>query len=225
MNDMPVMVLSADELKRSADEQLGRLRQELQAQFTGVPMEAESRLGNINDELDDISNSMQPLALIVGTHGASGFERILFGSTTLSLMRHTNLPVIAVPQDHKRFGLRKIVLAADLLDIEKIPTKKIIDITSQLGASLDLVHVTLNNSSTTEASQQLIERLQPLQPTFHTVQAQNVKDGLVHYLHQTQADLLMVLPHEHNLIERLFFKLHTDDIVKNAPVPVMAIKC
>lgn len=225
MNDMPVMVLSADELRRSADEQLTRQRTDLQAQFGDVVIEAESRLGNINDELDDLCQEIKPVALVMGTHGTSGLERMLFGSTTASVMRHNQLPVIAVPKDHKRYGLRKIVLAADLLDQSKIPTQRIIEVTQQLGASLDLVHVAINNASTTDASRQLLEKLQPLQPSFHTVQHQNVRDGLVQYLLDYEADLLMVLPHEHNLIERLFFKLHTEDIVRHAPVPVMAIRC
>ena len=225
MNDMPVMVLSADELRHSADEQLARLREELQAQFPQLPIDTESRLGNINDELDTICKGVHPLALVLGTHGTSGLERMLFGSTTASVMRNNQLPVIAVPKDHKRYGLRKIVLAADLLDLSKIPTQRIIEITQQLGATLDLVHVAINNASTVDASQQLLQKLQPLQPTFHTVQSSNVREGLVKYLHDSQADLLMVLPHEHSLIERIFFKLHTEDIVRHAPVPVMAIRC
>lgn len=225
MNDMPVMVLSADELRRSAEEQLARLRQELMMHFPEVQVDGESRLGNINDELNDLCNKNQPIALVMGMHGTSGLERMLFGSTTLSVIRNTQLPVIAVPKDYKRFGLRKIVLAADLLDVDKVPTQRIIEVTQQLGAQLDLVHVATSNASTHEAAQQLIQRLQPLQPNFHTVQHQNVKDGLVQYLQETETDLLMVLPHEHNIVERLFFKLHTDDLVRNAPVPVMAIKC
>jgi nucleotide-binding universal stress UspA family protein len=225
MNDMPVMVLSADELRRSADEQLARLQREMELQFPGLPVTVESRLGSINDELEDICRQANPVALVLGTHGASGLERMLFGSTTLSVMRHTNLPVIAVPKDHKRYGLRKIVLAADLLDVDKIPARRITEVTQQLGATLDLVHVSVDNNATTQEPAKLLELLQPLQPEFHTVQAKNVKEGLVEYLHETGADLLMVLPHEHNIIERLFFKLHTDDILQNAPVPVMAIRC
>lgn len=225
MNDMPVMILSADELRRSADEQLERLQKELQGQFPDVKTTAESRLGSTNDELEDICEEINPLVLVLGTHGMGGIERMLFGSTTLSVMRHTQLPVIAVPKDHKRYGLRKIVLAADLLDIAKIPARKIVEITQMLGAELELVHVAPHNEKTQKSMQPLLDRLLPLQPVCHTVHNENVKTGLLQYLEQNSTDLLMVLPHEHNIVERLFFKLHTDDIVKNAPVPVMAIRC
>lgn len=225
MNDMPVMVLSADELRRSADEQLERLQHELLARFPDMIIQAESRLGNINDEIADICRAVDPFAIVLGTHGMSGLERMLFGSTALSVMRHTPLPVIAVPKDHKRYGIRKIVLAADLLDLEKIPTQKIISLTQVLGAELDLVHVAGRHERSDKSAQPLLQKLQPLQPTYHTVYHDNVKEGLLQYLNQTSADLLMVLPHEHNIVERLFFKLHTDDILKHAPVPVMAIRC
>jgi nucleotide-binding universal stress UspA family protein len=225
MNDMPVMVLSADELRQSADEQLERQQRELQVQFPDISIRVESRLGSTNDELEDICEEINPLVLVLGTHGMSGLERMLFGSTALSVMRHTQLPVIAVPKDHKRYGLRKIALAADLLDIAKIPTRKIVEITQTLGAELELVHVAPHTERTHKDMQPLLQRLLPLQPACHTVHNENVKTGLLQYLEQNPTDLLMVLPHEHNIVERLFFKLHTDDIVKNAPVPVMAIRC
>lgn len=224
MNDMPVMVLSADELRRSADEQLQRTQNELQARFPSLQVQVESRLGAINDELEDICRDIAPLCLVLGSHGMSGLERMLFGSTTIAVMRNTQLPVIAVPKDYKRYELRKIVLAADLLDLDKIPTQKIMEVTQLLGAQLDLVHVADKNEKTDRTAEPLLQRLQPLQPSYHVVHNDNVKTGLLQYLDQNSTDLLMVLPHEHNLMERLFFKLHTDDIIKNAPVPVMAIR-
>lgn len=225
MNDMPVMVLSADELKQSADGQLARQQEQLQARFPQVAVMVESRLGNVNDELEDVCRELQPLMLVLGSHGAGGFERMLFGSTTASVIRHVWIPVIAVPTNYTKTSLKKIVLAADLLDIKKIPTQKIIDLTLQLGATLDLVHVSGSSNIPDDVAQQLVQKLQPLQPAYHFVQHQNVKDGLLQYLQKSDADLLMVLPHEHSLVERLFFKLHTDDIVRHAPVPVMAIRC
>lgn len=224
LNDMPVMVLSTDELRRSANEQLQRLQRELQEAFPDVAIQTESRLGTINDELEDICRIATPIALVLGSHGMSGLERMLFGSTTISVMRHTQLPVIAVPNHFKRTGLHRIVLAADLLDLDKIPTQKIISITQLLGAQLHLLHVADKNEKKDRTAEPLLQLLQPLQPTYHVVYNDNVKSGLMQYLEQNSTDLLMVLPHEHNIMERLFFKLHTEDIIKNAPVPVMAIR-
>jgi hypothetical protein len=51
-----------------------------------------------------------------------------------------------------------------------------------------------------------------------------VKDGLEKYVQEVNADLLIFLPHEHNLIERMFFKVHTEDIITNTRIPALAIK-
>ena len=40
---------------------------------------------------------------------------------------------------------------------------------------------------------------------------------------QANIDLLLMLPHKHNLYERLFFKGHTQGILHAMPVPVMSI--
>lgn len=224
MNDMPVMVVSAEELRSSADQQLDRQRNDLLAQFPDLQVRVESRLGSINDELEQLCTENDPLAIVLGSHGMSALERMLFGSTTISVMRHTQLPVIAVPKDYKRLGVRKIALAADLIDIEKIPAQKIVALTQAFGAQLDLVHVASRSEAENKNAAALMQHLQPLQPQYHTVFNDDVKTGLLQYIDQHETDLLMVLPHEHNIMERLFFKLHTDDIVKNAPLPVMAIR-
>ena len=51
-----------------------------------------------------------------------------------------------------------------------------------------------------------------------------MKDGLLNYVQELKADLIIFLPHEHNLVERLFFKVHTEDILSDTKIPVLAIK-
>lgn len=225
MNDVPVMMLSADEMKKSADEMLERSRQELHRQFPDLHVEAESRLGGINDELDDICKNTEPFAVVVGTHGASGLERLLFGSTTLSLIRHAHYPVIAVPAGFNNFSARKIVWAADLLEPQSFPAPVIVEIVQQLRAQLTVVHVELNSETERVEPQDVLSQLQPLQPVYETIRHDNVKEGVLRYLDESGADLLLVLPHEHNLVERLFFKLHAEGIVQDSKIPVLSIRC
>src|ERR1700741_4703000 len=49
------------------------------------------------DELEDVCAKVKPFAVVMGTKGATGMERVLFGSTTLTTIRHLSWPVIVVP--------------------------------------------------------------------------------------------------------------------------------
>jgi hypothetical protein len=41
---------------------------------------------------------------------------------------------------------------------------------------------------------------------------------------QEEVDLLIILPHEHNIIERMFFRLHTEPLLRQAQKPVLTIR-
>lgn len=226
MIDMPVGMITADELKTNSDEMLAQSEQELLKNFPELNVKTENRLGDVNDELNYLCEHNEPFAIVMGVDEVSGFERMLFGNTTLSFMRNTKYPVIAVPHNYTGFGVKKITLASDLQFSDKVPVDKIIALVQKLGAQLHVVHITEKEDEISlDFSHRLLQRLQPASPTFHTILNEHVKDGLFQYLDASPTDLLMLLPHEHNLIERLFFKMHTEDIMMHSPVPVISLKC
>jgi nucleotide-binding universal stress UspA family protein len=85
--------------------------------------------------------------IAVGTHGLSGAHRLLMGSTTLSILRRSALPVLAVPWSDQSGTLsatwpgKKIVAALDLNN----GSARDADIAARLahwfGSSLLLLHV------------------------------------------------------------------------------------
>lgn len=220
ISDVPVMVLPIEELKTTADAGLERCSEEVKTSYPQLEVKTESRLGAINEEVNDLCKTSAPFAIVMGTHGTSGFERMLFGSTTLSFIRHAHYPVIAVPATYNQFHIQTIVLATDL-NTDKIPYTKITDIVSRLNAQLHVVHITKEQE---EYPASLLEPLKSLSPVYRNLLNKEVKDGLAEYVQENSADLLMILPHEHNLMERLFFKLHTEDIIASTRVPVLAIR-
>ena len=225
MSDMPVILVSAEELKRNADESLGRCAQDLTSAYPGLNIRTESRLGDVNDELQDMGKHLQPVAIVMGSHGTSGLERLIFGSTTLSVIRSSHYPVIAVPAHYRTYSLQKVVLAADLQESDKIPIEKVTDMMQLLNASIHIVHVANKEDKDTELQRDiLLNQLQSFFPTYQVMRGENVRDCVLKYLKEENADLLLVFPHEHNLMERLFFKLHSLDIVKHSPIPVITIK-
>ncbi len=222
MTDMPIMVFSVEELKKNTENSLERCQRELQQKFPDLSIKAESRLGSVPDELNILADEVNPLFIVMGSHNTKGIERILLGSTSASVIRHAHHPVLAVPIDNKATSIKNIVLAADLDDVPDNLSNKIIEIVNLLKAQLHIVHVKIKEE--TEKPDALLEKLRVLSPTYESITSKKVKDGLRRYVQEQNADLLIFLPHEHNLVERLFFKVHTEDILSDTNVPVLAIK-
>lgn len=224
VNEMPVMTISAEELKRAADEGLNRSREELVKQYPQLPVQIESRLGNPIDEVEEVCKVINPFVVVMGTHGASSLERTLFGSTALSAMRTLPIALFIIP-DHYHFAdLNSIVLATDLQYIDKLPVAQIIDIVQSLAAQLHVVHV-YEEERKDQVAEEFVSRLQQVQPHFVAIRNENVTDGLQSYLKKENADVLIVLPHEHSWLERFFFKLHAERIARHVPIPVLSIRC
>lgn len=220
MSDFPVMMVSTDELKRNADEALKRAMEAAQKEAPDVVFEIESRLGDVVQEINDACTNRDVLALVTGTKDLSGFEKFLMGSTTISLVKHCEHPVIAVPEQTGIKLPSKIALAVDLEHRDEIPVDKINELVKTLQGELHVVHVE-------QDGKKLMETDLPaglLIAAYHSLKEDDVTEGLQHFAEQNGIDMVVVLPHKHSLYERLFFKGHTKQLISAMPVPVVCIR-
>jgi nucleotide-binding universal stress UspA family protein len=221
MNDMPILAVSAEELKNNSDNGLLRTREELLRQVPGLPVRTESRLGDVNDEINQYCKEVLVIALVMGTHHYTGLEKILFGNTAISVIRHCHYPVITVPESFQGTGVHRIVFATDLSPLEIGVIEKIRSIVKQLRAELHIVHVMTEEEELPE--DHLLEPFRDLNPHFRTVHNDDVTEGLQEYIRRTHCDLLIALPHKHNLLDAFLFKLHTKEFVENVDRPLLFI--
>jgi nucleotide-binding universal stress UspA family protein len=223
MVDMPVMMVSAEEIKKNVDKSLEDARLLLEKRFPGVNVSGESRMGDVVDELNEFCDMKDTLAVVIGTKGFKGIEKLLFGNTTIAIVRNCKLPVISVPARAKPGSPKNAVLATDLENINEVPGTKIIELVKALNLKLHLVHIQSAKKTNGHSVEQLAELLNEVQPVSHTVADEDVTHGLQQYIEQNNIDLLFVLPHKHNLYERLFFKLHTEGLIQKMPIPVCCV--
>lgn len=223
MTDMPVLMVSADDLKRGADKGLQRSSEMLASVYPGVTVETISRLGDVVEEVEDVCKGREVFALVTGAKALSGFERFVFGSTTLSLIKHCAHPVISVPEGTRTAVPKNIALAIDFLNPNETPTEKIRAFAEALQANLHVIHIETKQESD-EPPLALLDALHVAPDAYRSVKEENVAQGLKHFAAQASVDLLMVLPHKHNFFDRLLGKGHTADILQAVPVPVTTMR-
>jgi nucleotide-binding universal stress UspA family protein len=64
----------------------------------GITIEAVVRGGNTAGEILELATSMKADLLVLGTHGRSGFERLVLGSVAEKVLRKATCPVLTVPK-------------------------------------------------------------------------------------------------------------------------------
>ena len=218
MNDMPVLVVSTDELKKNAEAGLERAKKKLQSTFPAASVQTEARLGDVVVELEDVCNKANPVVIVTGKHGASGVQRLLFGSTSLSIIRHTSFPVIAVPDNWNNNPPKIAALAIDA-SVEKLEAQKIRSVINELNIQLRIIHVKQEKS----ASLQVKNLVTELNSNYETIYDHEFVHGIESYIHQNNIDLLIILPHRHNLVEKLFLRTHTKELLRKISIPIMCI--
>lgn len=230
MTDVPVVLVSTDELRKDSESQLTELKESLTHVTSGkIKIYSEARMGDIVDELEEVCKTLQPFAVIMGTHGTSGVERMLFGSTTLNAIRHLKWPVIVVPPGKEYgMGIKKIGFACDFNKvIENTPVQFIKNMVNEFGAELHVLNVDYENRhfkpDTPEESLMLQTLLEDLNPQYHFINNKDVEAGINDFADSNNIDLLITIPKKHGLFENLFKHSSTKEIVKQSHVPVMCV--
>lgn len=224
MSDIPVMMVSVEELKNSTDRSLNEARELLQKSHPGLQVDVEGRLGDLVDELNELCESRKPLAVVLGTKGYKGIEKLLFGNTPISVIRHCHYPVIAVPE-HARTGKpANLVLATDLQSAEDLPYEQIIELVRLFQARLHVVHIKDGKDAVAGVRETLMEKLGEVSPIFRAITDDDVVEGLQRYVEENDVDMLMALPYRHNFFERIFSRLHTEGLLEKIPVPVLCLQ-
>lgn len=229
ISEVPVAAVSIDEMQTSSELQLADMKSSIEHISSGkLKVYTEARLGDTMDEIQTVCESIQPFAVVMGTHGASGFERVLLGSTTLTAIRHLKWPVIAVPPGTVFKKVKKMGLACDFKDVvSSTPITFIKQFANEFRAELHVLNVDQNNHyfipDSNLESGYLDSLLQDLHPRYHFLQKEDVVDAITEFSETNNLDLVIVIPKKHKLLEGIFHKSSSAGLVKHSHVPVIAI--
>jgi len=230
LGDVPVALLSVDELKNAAETNIAQLKNNLDHVASGkLKIYTETRLGNVVDELEDLVKKIHPFAVVMGTTGLSAVERTLFGSNTLTAIKHLACPVICVPKG-KEYGngVRKIGLACDFKEVvETTPVAEIKEFVKEFHAQLFVLNVDYDHhqhtADTPEQSALLQTALEEVHPEYHFITHKDIENGINEFAETHNLDLLIAIPKKHKLLEGLFKKSSTRQLVFESHVPVMCV--
>lgn len=229
ITEVPVVMASVEDIKASAEQKLNEVKKGIEHITSGeVKVYTEARVGNVVDELEEFSKRIQPFAIVMGSTGLTGLERILFGSTTLTAIRHLTFPIIVVPIGTKYKSIKKIGFACDFQQvIETIPTAYIKSLVNLYNAEFHVLNVDYENRhfkpDTPEQSLLLHTLLEDLNPSYHFINNPDIEDGINEFAEKNNLDLVITIPKKYKLLEGLFRKSSTKQLIFESHIPIMCI--
>jgi len=216
-----------EEMVDQATTDLNALAVQLAVKTKGkVNISSQIKIGTIEHQIEEMSNEKKPIALVMGIRSSGSVERFFIGSNTLSVERHLYCPVLIIPENVHFNGINKIALACDLQHVAAtLPFKALQEWLSMFHASLDIIHVSKQETPEPTATHECISvhnHLNRFQPEFHFLTGNNLAESLHEFVKEHSINLLIIIPRKHGFLE-LFNEKHAKKVVTHQDIPVLSI--
>lgn len=238
----PVQALAGEE--GDIEEQLRRFVNRPAA--TGVQMDVVLREGAVAPKILEEARTINADLIVIGTHGRSGFDRVLLGSVTEKILRKAECAVMTVPPHDQtstpsRAG-RTIVCAVDFSPLAVEAVAQAIVLAHELKSGLLLVHVTewapertmspadqIRRETDQVAARRQLEALVPADvrawcPTEELVTVGRPYEEIVRVARDRDADLIVLGVHGRSAVTPMLFGSTANQVVRHATCPVVTVR-
>ncbi|HTN07237.1 universal stress protein [Agriterribacter sp.] len=227
-SDIPLPLMDIGELERINKERIDELKEQVQRVVGDkLTITAEVKLGDLVDELKTLCAGTSPFAVVMGTKGAGFVERLLVGSSTLSVIRHLTTPVLVVPPGAAFTAIQRIGFACDFKkEVGAIPAAAIKEWVKTFSATLSVLNVDDKKSNIKDTAEQSVlsyTLLQELRPKYFHIDNPDVAKGISVFAESNNLDLLIVIPRKHRLLDLLFQKSHTKELAFHSHIPILSV--
>ena len=210
-----------------------KLKEEYEERFAIKPTEQKISVhiatGFATDEVVAYTEDNEVDLVVMGTQGAGGLKKMIVGSNTVSIIRSSNTPILAVPSDHEIKDLKKAVLATDFKSNENEKQfDLLVTLCKAFDLKLDILHVK-SQSDFTPNDEQIEKGLaietifKDIKHEYHILDAANVDDAILKHVEENNIDLIVTIPRKQSFIARLFNTSITSEIAYQAKSPLLTL--
>lgn len=195
--------------------------------LSGIHATTHVRKGYNDETITSEAHKMGSDLIIMGTKGASGMKEIFLGSNTVRAIKRTDIPIMVIPDEAEYQPIKKILLAADsdfFSDAKALePLKSLMEKT---GATLTVLHVEdgKQDSSPTPFRLLLTEHFGEGNYEFIEIHKPDIGRAIMEYSYKMNADILCMIHHYRNFLDRLFHTSATFKTAFHTDIPLLVLK-
>ena len=195
---------------------------------TGIYCNIEMSVSPVSEGITATSEKTGADLIVMGTLGASGISRWLFGSTTADVIQNSVIPVLAIPKKATYRPIEKIVFATDYRDSDFIFISKLVNLASVFQSELRILHVQteegeFRSEALFDSFRRKVNTLFDYRKTcFHLIEKEDVVDAINNFANDCGADLISMATSRRNLFDRIFNKSMTREMAYITKIPLLA---
>ena len=196
----------------------------------GITMTSAFKSGALVDAVRNYVTENHIDLIVMGSHGASGFNEMMIGSNTQKVVRSVHCPLLVVKQPIENVNFQNIVFASDFSSNEKVVFKRFLDFIK--GFSNPEIHLMAVNTASFFNQPQfllkdgMIEFKQmagDIPCKLHIESHFNVEMGVEHFANSIGADLIVISNYQRSKLKRLFAGSTVEALINHSDIPVLSL--
>lgn len=179
----------------------------------------------------DLAESKNIDLVVMGTHGASGFDEYFIGSNAYRVVTTCPCPVITVQKHAKKLGFTDIVLPIDDSRHTRDKVGAVLGIAKKFGSRIHILGLIEEN--TKEEKNKMETRLAPVKKaieksglswTEKVMKSDSVAVSSLNYAKKIKADLIAIMTDHESKLTGMFMGPFAKQIVNHSRIPVLSVK-
>lgn len=183
---------------------------------------------NFIDGINQMCDAVDIDLIVMGTKGATGAERVLFGSNTVRVMQRCSTPVLAIPDGCKFVGLNSIAFASDYLTYyNEDDLEPMINMAMHHNAKIDVVHMLQQEhlSEDQENNRAFLDSIiSNVTHEFVTLEQQDIFEVIQKYIEDNNIKMLAMMSKKYSFLERLFSQHNVEVFGFKINVPFLVME-
>tara|TARA_R110002050_G_scaffold88375_4_gene186704 strand:- start:26894 stop:27718 length:825 start_codon:yes stop_codon:yes gene_type:complete len=163
----------------------------------------------------------------IGTKGASGLKKILFGSNAADIIENSSIPVLTIPEFARYKGIQNIVYSSDFYNLDKeldiiIPFAKLLD------SWIQILHIDKDNEGyegdLKQKEMNLRQDFSYQKIKLTELKINSVILGINKFVADVDADMVIMFTHHTNFLEKVFQKSVTQNTAFQTSIPLFTFQ-
>lgn len=199
----------------------------LEKKFT-VKIDSVVKEGPASVVLDHCVRERNADLVVMGMKG-KGKSNSLFGSTTLTHIRKSKVPVLVIPVKAEYKSIETITLASDFGQETDLSNYEILkNIAERNHAFIQILNVrkkeTKLSAAETAGKLKTSMAFNETGHKFYTIEDNEVDGGIADFLEKNPSDMLVMLSRRHNFFKRIFGTIHTRKMMYETEIPLLVLQ-
>ncbi len=196
---------------------------------TVVPISYSVKMGFTAESIADAAAEAGADLIIMGTNGCDSLEDRIFGTVSWNTIKHTEIPVLTLPEGVKELTFNEIIFPFECTDKDINIIHFALQIAHMFDSRVHLIHFLLegaviNKTILDKINARFHKEIREEKLEIQILADKNITDGITRYAERIGADTIFMVTHSRGLLATLFHMSTTRKIALYNNIPLFAFK-